>query len=70
MCRAGQDHILLTNPATLKMHMCRAGQNHIYSPFMTVSLVTSQPKIPCINRIYMVLANPTNVGPFRLLVRL
>ena len=41
--------------------MCRVGQNRIYTPYMTVYLVTSLPKIPYIHRIYMVLANPNNV---------
>ena len=40
--------------------MCRVGQNRIYTPYMTVYLVTSLPKIPYIHRIYMVLANPTH----------
>jgi hypothetical protein len=38
--------------------MCRVGQNRIYTPFVTVYLVISLPKIPYVNRIYMVLANP------------
>ena len=41
----------------------RVGQNRIYTPHMTVYLVTSLPKIPCINSIYMVLANPTYITP-------
>ena len=41
------------------MHICRVGQNCIYTPYMTVYLVISLPKIPYIHRIYMVLANPT-----------
>jgi len=39
--------------------ICKVGQNRNCAPYMTVYLVISQPKIPCINRIYMVLANPT-----------
>jgi len=39
--------------------VCRVGQNRIYTPYMTVYLVLSLPKIPYINRIYMVLANST-----------
>jgi len=42
-----------------RKHMSRVGQNRIYTPYMTVFLVISLPKIPYINRIYMVLANPT-----------
>jgi hypothetical protein len=42
-----------------RCHFCRAGQNRIYKPYMTLYLVISQPKIPCIHRKYMVLANPT-----------
>ena len=43
------------------VRMCRVGQNRIYTPYMTVYLVISLPKIPYVNRIYMVLANPTLV---------
>ena len=42
--------------------MGRVGQNRLYTPYMTVYLVISLPKIPYIHRIYMVLANP-NHGP-------
>jgi hypothetical protein len=38
----------------------RVGQNRIYTPYMTVYLVISLPKLPYIHRIYMVLANPTH----------
>ena len=37
----------------------QVGQNRIYTPYMTVYLVISLPKIPCIHRIYRVIANPT-----------
>jgi len=37
----------------------RVGQNRIYTPYMTVHLVISLPKIPYVHRIHMVLANPT-----------
>ena len=40
--------------------MIRVGQNRIYTPYMTVYLVISLPKIPYVNRIYMVLADPIN----------
>ena len=40
------------------VHIQRVGQNRIYTPYMTVYLVISLPKIPYIHRIYMVLANP------------
>jgi hypothetical protein len=50
--------------------MSRVGQNLIYTPYMTIYLVISLPKIPYIHRIYMVLANPKNeqllVGKVRL----
>jgi len=36
----------------------RVGQNRIYTPYMTVHLVISLPKLPYVNRIYMVMANP------------
>jgi hypothetical protein len=39
--------------------MVRVGQNRIYTPYMTVYLVNSLPKIPYIHRINVVLANPT-----------
>ena len=48
-------------------HTCRVGQNRIYTPYMAVYLVISLPKIPYINRIYMVLANPTYLHPWFLL---
>jgi hypothetical protein len=38
----------------------RVGQNRIYTPYMTVYLVISLPKMPYIHRIYMVLANPSH----------
>jgi len=41
--------------------ICRVGQNRIYTPYMTVYLVISLPKIPYIHRIYMVLANPIHM---------
>ena len=47
-----------------RRQMCRVGQNRIYTPYMTVYLVISLPKLPYIHRIYMVLANPANVAPF------
>jgi hypothetical protein len=36
----------------------RVGQNRIYTPYMTIYLMISLPKIPYIHRIYMVLASP------------
>jgi hypothetical protein len=41
--------------------MSRVGQDCIYTPYMTVYLVISLPKIPYVHRIYMVLANPIHV---------
>jgi len=38
--------------------MYRVGKNYVYIHRMTVYLMISLPKIPCIHRIYMVLANP------------
>ena len=38
--------------------MNRVGQNRTYTPYMTVYLVISLPKLPYVNRIYMVLASP------------
>jgi hypothetical protein len=42
--------------------MSRVGQNRIYTPYMTVYLVISLPKIPYTHCIYMVLANPKHEG--------
>jgi len=39
-------------------NMSRINQNRIYAPYMIVYLVISLPKLPYINRIYLVLANP------------
>jgi len=36
----------------------RDGQNHIYTLHVTAYLVIYLPNIPCIHRIFMVLANP------------
>ena len=47
-------HLFYASPE----HICRVGQNRIYTPNVTVYLVISLPKIPYVNRIYMVLANP------------
>ena len=38
--------------------ICRVGQICIYTPYMTVYLVIFLPKIPYMQRIYMVLASP------------
>jgi len=43
------------------MYICRVGQNRIYTPYITVYLMISLPKIPYIYRIYMVLANPIHM---------
>jgi hypothetical protein len=37
----------------------RVGQNRIYTPYMTVYLMMSLPKMLYINHIYMVLADPS-----------
>ena len=37
-----------------------ARTTHIYTPYMTVYLVNSLPTMPCIDRIDMVLADPTD----------
>jgi hypothetical protein len=42
--------------------MFKVGQDRIYTPYMTVYLVISLPKIPYIHRIYVVLANPIYVA--------
>jgi hypothetical protein len=43
--------------------VCKVGQNRIYTPYMTVYLVVSLPKIPCIHRINIDLANPKSMTP-------
>jgi len=48
-------HIYVVSYAT---HISRVGQNRIYTYKYTVYLVIFEPKIPYVNRIYMVLANP------------
>ena len=48
--------------------MYRVGQSRIYTPYMTVYMVISLPKLPYIHRIYMVLANPTKEGDLRRLM--
>jgi len=40
--------------------LTRVGQNRSYTLYMTVHLVISLPGIPCIHRIYLVLANPSS----------
>jgi len=44
---------------TTHNHIRRVGQNRIYTPYMTTYLVISLQMMPYINRMYMVLANPT-----------
>ena len=44
----------------MTLYINRVGQNRIHTPYMTVYLVISLPKILYIHRIYMVLANPTH----------
>ena len=39
-----------------------AGQNRIYTPYMTVYLAISLPKIPCVHRVHMVVANPRYIA--------
>ena len=41
--------------------MCRVGQNRIYTPYMTVYMVISLPKILYTHRIYVLLANPMHM---------
>jgi hypothetical protein len=41
--------------------MFKVGQNRIYTPYMTVYMVNSLPKIPYTHRMYMVLANPSHI---------
>ena len=54
-------YLLYQRSALACAYMCRVGQNCIFTPYMTVYLVTSQPKITYMHRIYMVRANPKNV---------
>ena len=39
----------------LGLGMIRVGQNRIYTPYMTVCMVISLPKIPYIHRIYLLM---------------
>jgi hypothetical protein len=50
---------ILDATGLLILHIRRVGQNRIYTPYMTVYLIESLPKIPYIHRIYMAMANPT-----------
>ena len=43
------------------LYIFRVGQNRIYTPYITVYLKISLPKVPYIHRIYMVLANPIHI---------
>jgi len=45
--------------------MHRVGQNRIYTPYMTIYLIESLPKIPYMHRMYMVLANPSHARCIR-----
>ena len=44
---------------------CRVGQSRTNTPYMTIYLVISLPKIPYVHRIYMVLDNPTCLRTLR-----
>ena len=50
----------MSRKSELQIRVYRIGQNRMYTPYMAMYLVISLPKIPYINRIYMVLANPTS----------
>ena len=39
-------------PAQHASHICRAGQNCLYTPYMTVYLMHSLPKVPYVHHIY------------------
>jgi hypothetical protein len=56
---AGQEkqNIGLTKTIYIFRYVRRVDQNHIYTPYMTIYLIKSLPRIPYIHRIYMVLAN-------------
>ena len=41
-------------------HICRADQNRTYTPYMTVYLAISLPKILDMHRLYTILANPNH----------
>ena len=46
----------------LQEYIHRVGQDRIYTPYMTVYLMISLPKIPYMYRTYMVLANPIHTA--------
>jgi hypothetical protein len=48
--------------ASQEVVKCRVGHNCIHTPYMTVCIVISLPKTPCIHREYMGLANPRFVS--------
>jgi len=50
------------------LETCRVGQHRLYTPYMTVYLAISWPKMQYIHHIYMVLANPRNVYCFCVLM--
>jgi len=52
----GSRHTLTLQPHLFGL-ISRAGQNRIYTPYMTVCLMNSLPKIPYIHHIYMVLGS-------------
>ena len=58
MCSASITCAVLVLSCRSLKNMIRVGQDRIYTPYMTLYLVISLPKIPWIHRIYMVLANP------------
>jgi hypothetical protein len=52
----------LVNVSVPACTIIRVGHNCIFTPYMTVYLMISLPKIPYIHHIYMVLANPNYNG--------
>jgi len=58
-CKSG---FVCTPVASASCQICKVNQNRVYTPYMTVYFVIFLPKIPYIYRIFMVLANPTDMN--------
>jgi len=59
-----------TSLVAITANMDVYNQNRIYTPYMTVYLVISLPKISYLHCTHMVLANPTNMALYDQLLHL
>ena len=62
MSAAGPNASRRSTNVEVRWLLCRVGHNRVYAPYMTVYLVVSLPKIPCIHCVCTVLANPAVVA--------